>query len=268
MSSIVCTLAVYNEAWDDLPLVVAANRDEFYERPAVEPEPLGRGDAFGGRDLRAGGSWLALGRAGIVVGVLNRRTEEPPDPACLSRGALCVELAEQPSLSAAVDYVRARRAEDYNPFNLLVADPTGAWVAQNRSSRIAVEKLTPGLHLLTNLDLDDIECERISRSTHRFAELVPEYLASRDRARLVDALHLILADHHTAVDDRKPTDQLCIHTPGYGTRSSSLVFMDADRNTTFLHAGGPPCRTAYDRMELPWPVGGIAPRSRPLSPDR
>lgn len=250
-----CTLAVYTDAWDDLPLVVAANRDEFYERPAVEPETLGGGDAFGGRDLRAGGSWLALGRAGLVVGVLNRRTDEPPDPSCLSRGALCVELAEMSSMKEAVAYLRARRPEDYNPFNLLVADPSEAWVAQNRSGRIAVEKLDPGLHLLTNLDLDDIECERISRSTHRFAELVPSYASTRDRAELIDALHLILADHHTAVDDRKPTDQLCIHTVGYGTRSSSLVLMDADHETAFLHAAGPPCRTAYARMALPWPLG-------------
>ncbi len=248
-----CTLAVYTRAWRDLPLLVAANRDEFYDRPAVSPELLGQGRAFGGRDLRAGGSWLAVGRAGVVVGVLNRRTERPADPRCLSRGALCVALAEESSLQGALERLRAEDPAAYNPFNLLVAARDEAWVAQNRSERMSLERLDPGLHLLTNLDLNDVTCERISRSTHRFAELVPRFERDHDRGALVDSLHLILADHQVAVDDRKPTDQLCIHTPGYGTRSSSLVWMDTDGPPTFLHAPGPPCRSAYGRVELPWP---------------
>ena len=253
-----CTLAVYTRTWDDLPLLIAANRDEFYDRPAVPPVVLGNGDAFGGRDLRAHGSWLAIGRAGLVVGVLNRRTETPPNPDCLSRGALCVELAEQPSVDAALEYLRGRDADAYNPFNLLIADRAAAHVAQNRAGQISIETLEPGLHLLTNLDLDDIKCERISRSTHRFAELVPQYAQRPDRGRLIDELHQILADHYIAVDDRKPTDQLCIHTDVYGTRSSSLVWADrqGERALTFLYAHGPPCRSSYRRVALPWALSG------------
>ncbi|MDG2305626.1 MAG: NRDE family protein [Candidatus Binatia bacterium] len=247
-----CTLAVYTDAWSDLPLVVAANRDEFFDRPAVPPEILGDGAAFGGRDLCAGGTWLAVGRSGLVVGVLNRRSEKAPDPSCLSRGTLCVALAETASLPEALALLRVQNPEEYNPFNLLIADQHHAHVAQNRGGKITIEQLTPGLHLLTNLDLNDIECERISRSTHRFAELVPLHAARPDRAKLVDELHLILADHQIALDDRKPTDQLCIHTPTYGTRSSSLVLMDDVGALSFLYAHGPPCRTAYGRVELPW----------------
>lgn len=249
-----CTLAVYTNAWPDLPLLVAANRDEFYDRPAVPPVLLGDGDAFGGRDLRAAGSWLAVGRHGLVVGVLNRRTDTPPDPQCRSRGALCVALAEQASVSDALRHLSTEAGSDYNPFNILIADRGSAHVAQNRDGRILVQELSPGLHMLTNLDLNDIECERISRSTHRFAELVPSYAETSDRALLVDDLHQILADHHIAVDDRKPTDQLCIHTSPYGTRSSSLVWAERSGDLTFLYAHGPPCRSAYRRVSLPWPI--------------
>jgi len=248
----VCTLAVYTRAWTDLPLVVAANRDEFYERPTLSPRRLGGGSAFGGQDLRAGGSWLTIGRSGMVVGVLNRRTENPPDPGRRSRGELCVALAEDPSMDAALLQLRAQRPDDYNPFNLLLADRRHAYVAQNRRGAITVQALEPGLHLLTNLDLNDITCERISRSTHRFAELVPQYGAHADTAKLVDDLRLVLADHRVALDDRKPTDQLCIHTPAYGTRSSSLILLAETGAGTFLHAHGPPCRTAYRRVEIPW----------------
>ena len=260
-STIVCTLAVYTDAWSDLPLLVAANRDEFYERPASPPRLLGRGDAFGGCDLRAGGTWLAIGRHGLVVGILNRRTGEAPDPSCLSRGALCVDLAEARTLDEAVTHLQGEAPDRYNPFNLLVADRRHAVVAQNRGGRLSIEVLAPGLHLLTNLDLNDIECERISRSTHRFAELVPAYAVGRDRAKLIDELHLILADHHIALDDRKPTDQLCIHTAGYGTRSSSLLWMEEHGPPAFLYAHGPPCRTAYRRVPLPWNAAAPAPTS-------
>ena len=144
ISTIVCTLAVYTDAWSDLPLLVAANRDEFYERPASPPRLLGRGDAFGGCDLRAGGSWLAIGRHGLVVGILNRRTDRAPDPSCLSRGALCVELAEARSMDEALARLRAEDPDRYNPFNLLVADRRGALVAQNRGGRLSIEHLEPG----------------------------------------------------------------------------------------------------------------------------
>ena len=248
-----CTLAVFTRTLPGLPLVVAANRDEFYARPAEGPrvlatEPL----VVGGRDLVAGGSWLSTGENGLVVGILNRRTGEPPDATRASRGALCVALARLDAVQAAVDLLSALRVDEHNPFNVLVADRTRAVVAQNRSDGMALHELLPGTHLLTNLDLNDATCQRISRSSQRFQSLAADHARTVDRSALVAGLHAVLGDHLTAMDDRAPTDQLCIHTEAFGTRSSSILVMDDSGRLDFLHASAAPCRGAYRRIALPW----------------
>ena len=88
-----CTLAIYVRTFPDFPLVVAANRDEFLARPTSAPTLLDRDAAiFGGRDDLAKGTWLAVTRRGMVGALLNRRSEEPPDPRRRSRGQLCVDM--------------------------------------------------------------------------------------------------------------------------------------------------------------------------------
>lgn len=248
-----CTLAVFTRALPGLPLVVAANRDEFYVRPAEGPrvlatEPL----VVGGRDLVAGGSWLATNETGLVVGILNRRTGVAPDATRASRGALCVALARLASVQAAVELLSGLRVDEHNPFNVLVADRTRAVVAQNRGDGMALHELSTGTHLLTNLDLNDATCQRISRSSQRFQNLAADHARTSDRSALVAGLHAVLGDHLTAVDDRAPTDQLCIHTEAFGTRSSSILLADDAGRLDFLHASAAPCRGAYRRIALPW----------------
>ena len=248
-----CTLAIFHRTLDDLPLVVAANRDEFYGRPATAPVVLGHDPlAVGGRDLVAGGSWLALNQLGLVVGVLNRRTDAAPDPSRESRGTLCVELARSSSARQAAELLRAVAPARHNPFNILVADRTSAFVAQNRERGTHVQELEPGTHVLTNLDLNDQTCPRISRSARSFAAVAERYAAGRDTSALLAGLRRVLADHAAVLDERSPTDHLCIHTPQYGTRSSSILLADAGTHARFFHAPGPPCRSAYRRVALPW----------------
>jgi uncharacterized protein with NRDE domain len=249
----VCTLAVFSRALPGLPLVVAANRDEFYARPAEGPSLLAASpQVVGGRDLVAGGTWLATSEHGLVVGVLNRRTAEPPDPSRASRGALCVTLASAPSVDAAAAILAAVPTDRHNPFNVLVADRERAVVAQNRGDGVVLHELPGGTHLLTNLDLNDATCQRISRSSQRFQQLAASYARTRDRSGLAAGLHTVLGDHLTAVDDRAPTDQLCIHTDTFGTRSSSILLADDTGRFDFLHAAGAPCRGSYRRVALPW----------------
>lgn len=258
-----CTLAVFSRALPELPLVVAANRDEFYARPAEGPTLLSSEPrVVGGRDLVAGGSWLAVSDRELVVGVLNRRTGAPPDPRRASRGALCVELARAGSVDEATALLRAVPPDEHNPFNILVADRESAIVAQNREAGVLVQKLPPGAHLLTNVELNDSTCPRISRSSQRFEDLAAAYERTRDPSALAAGLHTVLADHLTALDERAPTDQLCIHTDVFGTRSSTLLFAYADGRFDYLNCATAPCRGTYRRVALPWqPAQGGVPHS-------
>jgi uncharacterized protein with NRDE domain len=247
----VCTLAVFHRTLPGLPLVVAANRDEFYGRPATGPTLLGHDPiVVGGQDLVAGGSWLALNEHGVAIGVLNRRTDAPVDPTRRSRGILCVELAQKRSAAEAAAALQSVAPGAYNPFNILAADRRDAFVAQNRQDATTVQRLEPGTHLLTNLDLNDPTCPRISRSSRSFSAIGERYANHADLSTLVSELRSLLADHATALDDRQPTDQLCIHTALYGTRSSSLILAGEDDELAWLHAAGAPCRVPHRRIAL------------------
>src|SRR5215470_1422902 len=249
----VCTLAVFHRMFPAYPLIVAANRDEFLARPALPPGPLPELDvrAVGGRDLIAGGTWLGLAETGLVAGMLNRRGGALPDPTRRSRGLLCLELLGAAGARAAAATLRNAPQGRYNSFNLLVADREDAFVATTRNDGgLRVESLPPGLHLLTNLDVNDPTCPRIAASHQGFAAAGAGFAADGDLAAFVARLGSVLADHATALDPRGP-GSLCLHLPAYGTRSSSVLAVSrGDEPFGYFHADGPPCRTPLAPVQL------------------
>lgn len=84
-----CVLALFLPGAGRGPAVVAANRDEYYDRPSAPPSEVEPG-IVAGRDLRAGGTWLGVNRHGLFVALTNRRRPEKR-PDSLSRGLLALE---------------------------------------------------------------------------------------------------------------------------------------------------------------------------------
>jgi uncharacterized protein with NRDE domain len=246
-----CTLAVYIGCAPSIPLLVAANRDEFLDRPTADPRQLSADPwVVGGQDLSAGGTWFGVNDAGLVVGLLNRRRAGGPDVNLRSRGLLTLSILQQRGLTEARGLLAAEDGAAYNAFNLLVADHTAAHVATNHGGGMQLTQLDPGVHLLTNLELNDPTCPRIAKSSERFRAV--ELAGTRDAVALLPALRTILSDHSTALDPRAEViDTLCVHLPGYGTRSSSIVAADAAGRLRYWHAPGPPCRTEYAEVSLP-----------------
>jgi uncharacterized protein with NRDE domain len=250
----VCTLAIYFQMNDAFPVVVAANRDEFYARPARPPARLADDPwIVAGYDVRAGGTWLGVNACGLVAGLLNRRSATAPDPTRRSRGLLCLEALHQRSVNAARSLVQSQLGSSYNPFNLLITAPNAACVIGNRSGEMLATPLAPGLHLLTNLELNDPECPRIAKSYELFEE-TQSALSERTVDRFLSALRTILSDHSTPLDPRAPLppDNLCVHTELFGTRSSTvLIYSARTQRFRMWHAPGPPCQTEYAEVELP-----------------
>ena len=250
-----CTLAIYFQLSAEFPVVVAANRDEFYGRAAAPPATLQHNPwIVAGQDGVAGGTWLGVNAHDVVVGILNRRTVPPPDPMRRSRGVLCLETLRQAAGDAASAFVCAEPGARYNPFNLLIASPRAACFVGNISGAMVPTHLQPGLHLLTNLDLNDMECPRIAKSYGMF-DAASEHLQRGAIDRLVPALRDILSEHSTPLDPRAGTlpNNLCVHTERFGTRSSSvLVYAARTRQFRMWHADGPPCRTPYAEIALPY----------------
>ncbi len=238
--------------------MIAANRDEFLERPAGDPTTLlETPHVIGGKDLRAGGTWLGISEHGIVAGLLNRRAQDGGNPDARSRGLLCLDALRRRTAREAADFAARERGSDYNPFNLLMVSRREAFVAYNRGASIEVVELKPGLHLLSNLDVDDFECPKISASYGKFAELGKRTDFQCDPIGHRAALGALLADHNTQLDPRVAVAEgrpnaLCLHLENYGTRSSSLIFMRNDTPAmAHYFAPGPPCRTAYGVAMVP-----------------
>lgn len=246
-----CTLAFYFQAFSHYPIVAAANRDESLTRPSAAPRQLSANPwVYGGQDLLAGGTWLGINAHGILVAVLNRHTGLPADPRRRSRGILCLEALRYASVQHAVDFVNGQSPDDYNPFNLLIANDTQAYVIHAQTPLFETKSLRPGFHLLTNYNVNDPTCPRTKRAAAEFARLVP-LNAERPPAfsDLCAQLHPLLATH---APDPDPRASVCIHLDGYGTCSSTLLaYSRPARRYLYTFAPGAPCRNTYSDVVIP-----------------
>jgi hypothetical protein len=196
---------------------LAANRDEFRERLADDPDEIASG-VFAGRDRTAGGTWLAVSRAGVAA-LTNVRTG-PRDPQAPSRGALPIAAlaGRLPDLTP------------YNAFNLLVVDRDGARVVthEGAGTPTVVTRLESGTHVVDN-DVFGRRSPRTMRATELLEGGAPDFA--------------LLGDHGASIEDG-----LCHHGELYGTVSATVVVLDAGfRIVRYAHVSGPPCRsTATD----------------------
>jgi len=174
-----CLILVAWRQHREYPLVVAANRDEFHERPAAraafwEDQP----DVLGGRDLRARGTWLAVTRGGRFAAVTNYRGGTEPG-AEHSRGALVTRFLAGTDVAT----LAAEKAM-YSGFNLLASDGRTLWWLSNRDS--GPRELEPGWYGLGNLLLDSPDVET-HKARLRDAPLSVEPLfRALEPARIVD----------------------------------------------------------------------------------
>jgi uncharacterized protein with NRDE domain len=238
-----CTLIAIHRRVPGSPLVVAANRDEFLERPAEGPAIRPNRDAFvvAPLDLRGGGTWLGLSDRGVFAALTNLRSENP-DPTRESRGLLVMEMLAATSAKDAARMLEALPERKYNPFNCYVADAQEAWVAGYRDSASAsarVQSLEPGVHVIGNVDIDDADSPKLRRIRQR-----AEAAASGPPARLFESLTEICREHGAGED---PLGDTCVHLGDtYGTRSSILLDMSESPEGRRLHyVDGPPCVGEY-----------------------
>jgi uncharacterized protein with NRDE domain len=238
------------------PLVVAANRDERLDR-AAEPMAVIREGAprvLGGRDLVAGGTWLAVNEHGVVAGLTNQHAPAGKDPSRRSRGELPLALASHVSAELAVGaFATAFRPSDYNPAWILVGD-RGAlfFIDMTDGNTPAIESLPPGMHILENRPLGE---QSAKVDNVRSLLVGAENLAGVAlRARLQAAL----ADHRVATSEPErvtehveqgsvPVTAACVHAERYGTRWSGIVTVgdNASVPPDFSYADGPPCTAPF-----------------------
>jgi hypothetical protein len=230
-----CLLALFFRVVEDAAVVVGANREEYYQRGGEPPRLLqGLLRVVAGVDPIAGGTWLGVNEKGILAAVTNRpKRDLPAQPR--SRGLLVREMLTCPSVSAAVDHViHELQQHPYAGANFLCADASRAVVIQAGDS-LRVRPLPPGIHVLTNSDVNDPNDPRLKYAL--------DWLKRRpydSAADCVQALRDLCGQHEP---EHPP---ICFRHQERGTVSSSIIALRrAQTDSTYLHAQGPPCQTPY-----------------------
>jgi len=217
-----------------VPVIAAANRDEFYDRPAAPAAPWPENpNVIAGRDLEHGGSWMGVTREGPngpkFAALTNIRAPNEVKPDAPSRGALVADFLKG-SLSAA-EYldVIAGRGDIYNGYNLVLGDAKALYWYSNRAGDDARngQPLEAGRIYGISNSLLDAPWPKVTRTKAQFASLLCQGAPE-------DAYFEMLADTTRAPDTRLPEtgvsldlervlSAVCIETAGYGTRTSTVV---------------------------------------------
>ncbi len=249
-----CLILFAWKSHPDYPLVVAANRDEFYER---NTEPLAwwpdHPHLLAGKDradvIGSPGTWLGFTKTGRFAALTNVRAPSEKNPDARTRGELSLRYLIGQHKPYEYIQENAKRFEQYNGFNLLMADlsdPENAemhWVSnrlmmgQNiRPRKVFPEQaLAPGVYGLSNAMLDT-PWPKVNHRVAAFAQTL-----AMDSGQLKNSDHYlrVLADTHEASPQELPSTGVnkdwekalsaaFIKTPEYGTRSSTILRVRKD----------------------------------------
>lgn len=248
---IMCTLALYFKVLRDHPLLVAANRDEHYDRPSAPPAIVGSCPAIlAGKDLRAGGTWLGVNEYGVLVGILNRRQKPAslPRDTYRSRGLLCLELLRLKGVKDLDQVLAALNPNDYQPFTVVCADAESACAAYNNDQSIEQIRLADGLHVFSNsfeFGAPSDKTNRVYQAFSKIAEPGNRLLGEQD---YVIRAAKVLGDHASSDHSNGPREAICVHGDISGTVSSSIICLsDAARQFRTYYCAGAPCRHPFRR---------------------
>jgi len=231
-----CLIFISFQQHPNYKLIVAGNRDEFYNRKTAAANYWSDyPQILGGRDLEAGGTWLGMSTSGKISMLTNYRDPKNINPAAPSRGQLVSDYLK--STITAEAYTRGVESDGkkYNGFNLIVGSPEELWYYSNY--RNGITPLAPGFYGISN---------------HLLESPWPKVLIGKQkispvlRPNIVDPEQVleILYDDQVADDDQLPDTGLTlereralssmfIKTPNYGSRCSTVVLVNKSNEVLF-----------------------------------
>jgi uncharacterized protein with NRDE domain len=232
-----CLIFLGVDAHPKYRIVIAANRDEFYDRPTAPASFWNDApELLAGRDLRAGGTWLGITRTGRMAALTNYRDPTLNKESAPSRGKLVSDFLLSSETPALYLEQLSQNARQYNGFSLLVGQKGQFYWYSNRGD--AIRKLSSGIHGLSN-HLLDTPWPKVSKGK----EEVGRILAQKDMspgdffAFLNDGTMVedkFLPDTGVGLEWERILSPIFISSPTYGTRSSTVILVDRSGLTTFV----------------------------------
>lgn len=227
-----CLIVVGWRVHPEFPLVVAANRDEFYARPtALASSWNDTPDVLAGRDLEAGGTWLGITKQGRFAAVTNVR-EPGATPGRLSRGELTRHFLQ--GKQSAASYLADLEHSAYSGFNLLLADSQGLYYASNRGP--LAQNLEPGVYGLSNHLLDS-PWPKLVTARQRFSAALTRLPDKKSFFDMLGDDEIVpdseLPDTGVSLDWERRLSAIFVRSPDYGTRASTVVAVNASGTVFF-----------------------------------
>lgn len=244
-----CLIVVGWRVHPDYPLVVAANRDEFYARPTATlarwPEAP---QIIGGIDLEAGGTWLGITDSGRFAAVTNVREPGMAKGQC-SRGALTREFLL--GKETAADYAASMDGSRYSGYNLLLADGQSLIYCSNRDGQ--PRRLSAGVYGLSNHLLDS-PWPKLLAARQRFSEALPGlpdtgpfFSLLADRSIVADQ---DLPETGVSLEWERRLSAIFVHSENYGTRASTVLRQGRDGQITVRERTFGPFGQALQSSEI------------------
>lgn len=251
-----CIVAIAWQLFDEVPLVLLSNRDEFLQRPTEPLHQWPDKPIYAGRDQQSGGTWLGIHQVmhdglyeqnGRWAAVLNFRDGVQAGADERSRGALVTDFLT--SDRSPMDFARQIELQDYAGFNLIIGDALQAVMVNNRGH--APTPLYAGLHVISNGQPDDgwFKTEKLRGRLRQ--EVLPLIAEDSSPAYWQDAAYAVLSDNRQAPADQLPDtgmsreveqmlssiyiepvafDQRQTPLPTYGTRTQSILTLRQDKH--------------------------------------
>lgn len=216
-------------------LILAANRDEFYNRPTAsakfwEDHP----QILGGRDLKALGTWMSISKTGRFAAVTNYRDPSNIRTDVTSRGEIPTDFLNAQSSPEKFIQQLHSHSEDYNGFNVLVSDLTEMGHYSNYERKINI--LKPGVYGLSNAFLNT-PWPKVQLAKQKFNAIIRNSFSHEE-------LLEIMTDSTQAEDTELPAtgvpkkmekqlSAMCIRMENYGTCCSTVITIDRDGVVNF-----------------------------------
>jgi uncharacterized protein with NRDE domain len=216
-------------------MIIAGNRDEFYNRKTAPADFWKDRNILAGRDLEAGGTWMGMTRTGRISFITNYRDPANINPKAPSRGHLVSHYLEGTQESETYLKSVEKDASLYNGFNLVVGDVNSLFYFSNY--RKDITKITTGFHGLSN-HLLETPWPKIVRGKEKLKPFMDQTTISTndifdtlyDSERAADDL---LPDTGIGLERERALSSMFIKTDGYGSRCSTVVLIDYNNRVQF-----------------------------------
>lgn len=218
-------------------LILAANRDEYYDRPTQNARFwLDYPNVLGGRDLEKKGTWLGINKSGKFTAITNYRDFSLLVDNPISRGNIVRKFLigdKSPKI-----YLEALKKGDhlYNPFNLLVGNRSSLYYYSNVEN--IIKELKPGIYGVSN-SLLDVSWPKLTRGKEEFQSIIN----SKQKLNPEEFYDILsdkwvpqeedLPDTGIGLEWERTLSSIFIESSNYGTRASTVLFIDNNNHVTF-----------------------------------